>query len=1019
MAHAMTATFEENCPVNNFPGGRLNVARSTADTPSVASSTSEASRNSRSDLGLFINGEFRCATADDLRGAIVTEGVSQIGVTPGGTPFRKVVETLAEHGASQSDSLALVDGSHSLTYSQLVSTVERFNQKLQRLGIRPGDRVGVALEPNVATVCVILALHSCGAAYVPLSDSQPRARLASMVSDAGLTFVLTPNSAPSTFDDLGVKRLDMTKLCAELASVAVDLPSLKTQQEPVSTTQASVTNAASPLASFSDTAYIIFTSGSTGHPKGVEITHANLDALLHAWDRVMGTTKHVSLLLSALTFDASIAELFWPLHHGGTLVIASKAEANHGGEGLGNLIRKYNISHLQCTPTRATLLLADPCDRAALAHLKHLVIGGEALTRPMAQLLLNAGIERITNAYGPTEATVWAFTHEVTGDLPTPVVAIGNPLFGVSAAIVDPLGNDVIEAGAIGELILGGRFVAPGYVNRVALTAELFASHIFAGSSEPLASYRTGDLVSRNPNGSLAFHGRSDEQVKIRGHRVELGEIEAALGTYRGVQQSVVCVQDRNGSNELIALVVADPTQTAKEPLDLLALRANLKGLLPAVMIPSRIVVVPRLPLNSSSKIDRVRVREELLTAIESGEHQAPHFGAPSIPQLPDNSSAHPQTQQFQQAQLRPQQRFPSALPLDAMIADFANALGQSLDTDRFLRFGKGTPGSSDQHVIPAAEVLIDKNTNFFAAGGHSMFAVALLTRIEDRTGIRVPLRELLSAPTPQQLNAVVQRHLEIPATAFDPLVRFGLSTNTRKLYLVHGAGGNVLRYRNLAGALHDVVDVVGIQAVGVEPGHEPDPTLAAMVNRYVEALLATGEQEFEIGGYSDGGVLAIHVAGRLVQAGRSVRSLTLLDAFVPGETKVSPLSQLANIGFSFSSRDTLTFPLWLRGSLLGWRRRKTWDEEGAEALRLLGYEDIYELNERAVQSEALPQRFSVPTLVVRTFEESPTRRRNYAIGYDPQKTTVAWVRGAHDQLLKPPSIPELEMALRTFLTSV
>ena len=971
---------------------RLNLASLRADTTTVALKPSPIVRSLRAKNQPFATAEPQVASYVQTRDGTSPESPESPSCRVVGDSFANpllgmVVGTLLQHAVTQPDSLALVDGTHSFTYAQLVHTVAHLAQNFQQRGIKTGDRVGVALEANAATVCAILALHACGAAYVPLSESHPPARLATMIDDAGVRFVVTPTLAASVFDGLGIERVDMSMLCSGLAFICAVRPEISSEHE-------------LPLPSSTHTAYIIFTSGSTGQPKGVEVTHANLDALMHAWDRVMGSTRHTSLLLSALTFDASVAELFWPLHHGGTLIIASKGDANPGGAGLGNLIRKQGITHVQCTPTRATLLLADGCDRAALAHLKHLVIGGEALTRSLASQLLNAGIERITNAYGPTEATVWAYTHEVTRDLPTAVVGIGNPLFGISAAVLGADGSEITEVGVQGELVLGGPFVASGYVNRPELTSERFSPRTFQGASAPLHSYRTGDLVSRKQNGTLDFHGRTDDQVKIRGHRIELGEVEAALDSHCGVQQSIVCVRERNGSNELLALVVAAKTTMPQDPLRAQDLRVHLQSLLPAVMVPSQIVLVPELPLNASSKVDRMRVRNEVVASLY-----------PTADASRNALSADPnlgvQTESAHQ---------PNAALTD-MILDFTSALGLNVNPNSGLR---GLDGSLHGEPNTAAgETLVEKGSDFFAAGGHSMFAVALLARIEDRTGVRISIRELLSAPTPEQLAVVVQCHLETPVIAFDPLVRFRLSSANRRLYLVHGAGGNVLRYRNLARALHDVVDVVGIQAIGVEPGHVPDSTLASMVDRYVAALLATGDQQFELGGYSDGGIVAIHVAHRLLTAGRSVRSLTLLDAFVPVKTKMGLLDQLRNIGFNFRSRDTLPLLQWLRGSIFGWRQRGVWDAEGTEALLKLGFVDIYELNERLVQTEALPECVLAPALVVRTFEETPTRRRNYRIGYSPKQATVAWVHGAHDELLKPPSIPELGSAIRSFLAAV
>ncbi len=972
--------------MKNFPDD-LNVGNKSVDTPSVAQS-------------IWKSDQLRHRKAPSFSTSTVAG-------------------TVANHAVVQPGSLALVDENCSLTYAQLNDHVDHFALELTELGVQRGDRVGLALEASVKTVALILGLHSIGATYVPLDVAQPSARLRGMVEDVRLTLVVSNGPPSPHFDGLPLKHLDIAVLCpGRDAPPHREEPFAEPSRRPDRNAEHHADHAqasGSPVERSTDTAYIIFTSGSTGRPKGVEVTYANLDALMQAWDQVMGSTRHTSLLLSALTFDASVVELFWPLHNGGTLVIAAKADAQPGCEGIGDLIRKHNIDHVQCTPTRATLLLSDPSDRAALAQLKHLVIGGEALTRSLAYRLLDSGIQRVTNAYGPTEATVWAFTHEVTNDLPSPTVGIGFSLDGISAAVVDAEGHDIDEIGVVGELVLGGPFVAKGYVNQVDLTHERFFSRAFTpqpsngvgspmtpnrssrASTAPLHSYRTGDLVARNANGTLAFHGRSDDQVKIRGHRVELGEIEAALMTHPGVLQAVVCAYERNESNELVALVVSASPEVsllrmagpqsndhnmAVTPLSALELRTYLSLMLPAALVPSRIVLVPNLPLTTSNKIDRVRVRNEIVASLVS--EQAKQSDVTNNAVLMDADERNPN-------------RGKSAGGVDAMIDDFRAVLGVGRN--------------DDSQIHP--------DTDFFAAGGHSMFAIALLMRIEERTGVRLPVRVLLGAPTPLQLNALVQNEIASPVKHFDPLVRFRLSAAPRRLYLVHGAGGNVLRYRNLAGALHDVAEVIGVQAIGVEPGNTPDQTLTAMVDRYTAALLATTDEVFELGGYSDGGIIAIHIAHRLREAGKVVRSIILLDAFLPGRTVTGLRDQWSNTRLSFASKDTLSVAQWIRGSIVGWRKRSVWDVDGTTALQQMGYVDIYALNEQAVQREALPKPFAAPALVVRTFEETPTRRRNYDIGFDRAQASVAWVHGAHDELLKPASIPELELAVRVFLRKV
>jgi amino acid adenylation domain-containing protein len=911
-----------------------------------------------------------------------------------------VVHTIARHGLERPDAVALTDAAHTLTYSQLSTQINRVAAELHGYGVKRGDRVGLALEPNAVSVTIILALHALGAAYVALDDTQPVSRLVGMVTDAAVEWMISATGVVPHLDGLPIKHLRLTGFCLE--SHDYDNHNKRHFSSGETAHQENLRCPSKPEGT-DDPAYVIFTSGSTGRPKGVEITQGNLQALLHAWDQVMGSaSSRTSLLLSALTFDASVAELFWPLHSGGTLIIASPADAQPGSAGIGSLIHKHRIDHLQCTPTRATLLLAEPSDRIALAHIKHLVIGGEALTRSLANRLFDAGIERITNAYGPTEATVWAFTHEVTADLPSEVVGIGFPLDGVSWAVVSPAGEDIAEVGVLGELVLGGPFVSTGYVNQPELTAKCFFQRAY--DHKPLSalhSYRTGDLVARTADGSLAFHGRQDEQVKIRGHRIELGEIEAALMAHPRVQQGVACAHWQRDSNELVAFVVLSPQDHRNErgqrgvspelgpsenqPL-VDELRAHLTQLLPAAFVPSLIALVESLPMTTSNKIDRVRVRAELLE--------------PLFTQTPSSSVSPQQT-----LSAAPESHNGNVPALPATVS--TEGLASMIDDFRAVL------DATNQHGPH-----VDQDTDFFAAGGHSMFAVALLARIQDRTGVCLPIRTLLGAPTPEELCLVVQKELTGPA-AFDPLVRFRLSTSPRRVYLVHGAGGNVLRYRNLASALQDVAEIVGIQAIGVEPGNPPDHTLEAMVNRYTTALLATNEDSYELGGYSDGGVVALHIAHRLRAAGKKVRSLILLDAFIPVKTPNKLHQQLANIAFSFATKETLSIRQWIRGSVVGWKKRGLWDVDGIEALAHMGYVDIYAINEAAVQSEKLPDVFYAPVLVVRTFEETPTKRRNYAVGYNASQATVAWVHGPHDELLKPKSIAELEVALRDFFRGV
>ncbi len=906
-----------------------------------------------------------------------------------------VAERVLALGEQIPDQTAII-ADRELTYADLADRVRSFSRKLTALGVRRSDHIGVSLPRSAETLIAVLAIHLCGAAYVPLDPELPADRLRIMAETAGVAFVVVHDETHPAWAE--------AQRCVSYFAVATS----RDEAEPVPPQR-------------SDLAYIIFTSGSTGQPKGVQIDHQNLAALLNGWDHVMrssvhvdvprlgsassplgasvpdrqtepGSHVHVSLWLSALSFDASVAEIFWPLHTGGTLVVPPPSSGPAGlGLSLGSLLRTHMVTHLQCTPTRATMLLADENDRAALANIEHFVIGGEALPSGLAENLLNAGVHRLTNAYGPTEATVWATAHEVTrSSLDHAIVSVGHPLVGVHALVLDALGREC-PTGVVGELTLAGSFVSRGYIAQPKLSESVFGTRRVGDVDMP--SYRTGDLCAREHNGTLRFHGRVDAQVKVRGHRIELGEIEAVLAEHPLVEHAVVDVDRRHvgagdPAQDLIAavsLVKPNPQSHTGYPsgeqpeiasddadsfdkyapnriLDpalVAELRSFLRSRLPAVMVPRSIVLFRTLPLTSSGKLNRVRVRQTL-----GGERSR-------------------------------EENIAATADLPSLIDDYRAVLP--------VRYGQTINGT----------------TNFFDAGGHSLLVVELVERIWKRTSIRVPLSAVLRAPTPTLLHELLQQR----ESAYKPIVQFTASRSSlaesskRRLYLIHGAGGHVLRFQPLAKRMAADVEIIGVQAIGVEGSEEPDRTLEEMADRYAEAIFTPNHGPYELGGYSDGGIIATHVAQRLCARGAKVRSLIFIDSFKPLPYPEKIIDRLRNAAYNATHRDELPLRQWLHGANNGWKRRADWDVEGVAALKRLGYNDVFDTIETAVRNGAPAPRVEAPALLLRTYTENPIRLRDYTCAYEsPIATTVKWVGGKHDELLYESTIDEIATHIQSFL---
>lgn len=477
-----------------------------------------------------------------------------------------------------------------LTYGQLAAKIRGVAARLRHAGVAAGNRVAVLVERNVDLPAILLGVHAAGAAYVPLDPIYPAERLRMMIEDSGAVLLLTGRRQVSLIETtLPILLADDIAVPLEPA----DIP-------PISASPPSTENdLRAPPPEPDGDAYVIFTSGSTGRPKGVVVGHRALANFMASMAGDPGMSEDDTLLaVTTVSFDIAALELFLPLWCGARVAIASRDETTDG-ERLSALMTATMPTIMQATPMTWRMLRATGWRGGERFRA---LCGGEALPGDLAADLAGA-VGRLWNLYGPTETTIWSSLHEVKS---TPAarsedsgpVPIGRPIANTRMFVLDPW-MEPVPAGAPGELFIGGAGLAQGYEGRPDLTAERFVADPFAHGEERL--YRTGDLARRRGDGVFEYLGRADQQVKLRGFRIELEEIETTLRRRDDVADAAVVLSGAGGAARLAAFVVtaAGPTPTVE------ALRETLRRRLPDYMIPPTFVFVDSLPRTANGKIDR------------------------------------------------------------------------------------------------------------------------------------------------------------------------------------------------------------------------------------------------------------------------------------------------------------------------------------------------------------------------------------------------------------------------------
>lgn len=462
------------------------------------------------------------------------------------------------------ETVALVCRDRSWTYRELDQITNRIAHLLAGNGAGPGEVVGLLVPRSGEAIIGLLAILKTGAAYLPIDPAHPDERIKFMMSDAGPVAVLTTADLGSRFDGLDVSVIE------------IDDPLIDGQP-----------SSALPTPEPDDLAYMTYTSGTTGVPKAVAVTHHNVTQLVDAVRADLPARPgEVWSQWHSLVFDVSVWEIWGALLHGGRLVVVPESVASSPDD-LHELLISEKVSVLCQTPSAAGMLSPERLESTTL------IVAGEACPPELVDRWATSGRTMI-NAYGPTEATIYA---AMSGPL-TPgsgVAPIGSPVPGAALFVLDKWLRPAPE-GVVGELYVAGNGVAPGYAHRSGLTASRFLACPFGGPGSRM--YRTGDLVQWGEDGQLQYLGRADEQVKIRGYRIELGEIQAALARLDGVEQAVVIArEDRPGDKRLVGYIMgtADPVEA----------RSALAERLPAYMVPAAVVVLDALPLTVNGKLDK------------------------------------------------------------------------------------------------------------------------------------------------------------------------------------------------------------------------------------------------------------------------------------------------------------------------------------------------------------------------------------------------------------------------------
>ncbi|MCF4166898.1 amino acid adenylation domain-containing protein [Zavarzinia compransoris] len=688
------------------------------------------------------------------------------------------------------DAPAVVVADRAVGYAALDAAANRLAHVLKARGIGPGSLVAVALPRDEHLVTTLIAIHKAGGAYLPLDAGAPPARLAMTFEDAAAALMVTTSEIAAALPE-GAPPLFL-------------LDKVATGGQPATAPERGALSGA-------DTAYVIFTSGSTGRPKGVVIPHRALTNCLLTYADFCGIGPGDRLMaVTTIAFDIAALELFMPLAIGAAVIVAPR-DVVRDPRLLALSIQAQKATVMQATPSLWQALLADHLE--SVKGLKAMV-GGEALPGALARLMRELG-GPVLNLYGPTETTIWSTAMALDGgDLDSP--PIGRPVWNTTVHVLDK-SMQRVPVGVPGDLYIGGLGLADGYLNRPELTAERFVADPFC--ADPLGGgrlYKTGDIARWREDGVLEYLGRSDFQIKIRGFRVEAGEIESALLALDGIERAVVILREEPGRGKMLVAYLVGAVPEAGE------LRARLAERLPDYMIPAAFVTLDALPLSINGKLDRA--------ALPKPEWQ-----------------------------------------------------------DRAAYVAPRTPTEETLATLWAEIFEVEKvgiHDNLFDLGGDSIQAARMISTLQARFALEIPLGAVFTKPTIAGLAEEIEKAAD--HDPFTPLLTLQSSGSGAPLFCIHPVVGLGWSYAGLLRHVKDrpvhVLQVPGLSSPA--PLYASIPDMARDYLAQIRAIQPHGP--YHMLGWSFGGLVAQEIAHLLEAEGESVAFLCMLDSYtyVQGKTR-------------------------------------------------------------------------------------------------------------------------------------
>ncbi|HVW97009.1 MAG TPA: amino acid adenylation domain-containing protein [Mucilaginibacter sp.] len=688
------------------------------------------------------------------------------------------------------DKTAIQFNGKRLSYNELGERSNKLAKVLISKGITTGDIVGIALDRSPDLIVALLAVLKSGAAYIPLDPEYPKDRVEFMLEDSSAKILLTSKKYQDHFTSQSLEVLieDAFDLFGEHTAEAPDIE-----------------------VSGNDLAYVLYTSGSTGKPKGVQIRHFNLVNFLLSMQKAPGMTARDKILaVTTISFDIAGLELYLPLISGAEIWLAGSDTAKDGRL-LYDIVKSEGITFMQATPYTWRMMLEAGWEKQLPLKI---LCGGEALPKDLAAKMI-VRVKELWNMYGPTETTIWSTVKLIKSE---EEITIGKPIANTQVYILDEQLNNV-TGNSIGEIVIGGDGVAAGYLNRSELTDQRFIDN-------PLAAvpgkkmYRTGDLGKYNDQGDIVCLGRMDHQVKVRGYRIELEEIEHALVKESNIRQAVVIArEDTPGDPRLVGYVVLeDENPDADLKILVQQWQRAMLAVLPEYMVPDDFVLMTSIPITPNGKIDRKALpKPDYNAVVRLGEYIAPRT------------------------------------EIEKQVAEIW------------------------QELMGIEKISI--YDNFFELGGRSLIAVQIMARIEKLTGKRLPLATLFEHSTIEKLSLVL--NVDSKSITWDSLVHIKPKGSKMPLYIVHGAGLNVLLFNALAMNMDNEQPVFGLQARGLNGIDEPLDVMEEIAAHYISEILAQNPiGPYALAGYSLGGTIAYEMARQMIEMGKEVKMLAVFDTY-------------------------------------------------------------------------------------------------------------------------------------------